>query len=207
MSESGEPDYKREVPVVTIALLIINVCVFILCTLTGSLLYNKLCVGLSLIDGPKSLYRIITSMFLHMDIEHIFSNMVILLFLGGLVEKEMGAIRYIALYMLSGISGVLFTFISEYITGEYVYIAGASGGVFGLLGAWFAFALFKRPVTRLIKAGAVAVVLIFMIVQGFRDTSIASYAHLGGLFAGFIGGVIYCLICIKKDRNRGIYED
>lgn len=90
-------------PVVSAALVAVNAVVFVLCEFTGELLYNagKLDIISVLVRGEYG--RILWSMFLHSGIDHLFNNMLILFFLGSMIEKEVGHIRYAVLYFLSGI--------------------------------------------------------------------------------------------------------
>ena len=87
-------------PIVSGLLVAINVIVYLICTFTGNLLYNvgRLDVTSVIVHGEYG--RLIWSMFLHSDISHIFNNMVILFFLGAMIEKEVRHIRYAILYFL-----------------------------------------------------------------------------------------------------------
>ena len=79
-------------------------------------------------------YRLLTSMFLHADIMHIFSNMIALLFFGTAVENNFSKIEYIIIYFISGLIGNLFSLILLPLN---VISLGASGAIFGLIGAAF----------------------------------------------------------------------
>jgi len=190
----------KTLPKVTSALVLINVIVFVICTLTGSLLYNKGAVGLKLIEGPGDVYRIITSMFLHMGVTHIFSNMLLLFFLGNEVEKEVGTILYAIMYFAAGIVATIAVFIEEIVTDKDMVVVGASGAIFGLLGVLFALVLFKRVTKETMSPGRVFMVIILSIHNGFTQANVANTAHIGGLIAGFILGVIFCLV---KPEKRG----
>jgi len=196
-----------EFPIITLSLVIINIIVFIICTVTGTSMYNKGGVGLSLITSPVQIYRIFTSMFLHADAAHIFGNMILLYYLGEIIEKKMGSPVYLGLYFFSGIWGSLATFISEIITHEYVVVIGASGAVFGLLGALLALAIFRIVNQSTMQPGRIIVVLLFVIYEGFRDTKVAIWAHVGGLIAGFLFALVYALITIKMHKGTDKHED
>ena len=191
---SNLKDGIKKLPKATAAIVFINVAVFVLCTFSGNLLYNKGAVGLSLLTSPTQWYRIITSLFLHADAAHIFGNMVLLYFLGDIVEKEIKPLYFLLVYFLSGITGCVFTFINEYITGKSVIMIGASGAVFGLLGVLLALVIFKRIKKSTMPIGRVLVVTVFTLFEGFGRADTANFAHLGGLCAGFVFGIIYCLI-------------
>jgi len=92
-------------PIVSAALVAVNVLVFLMCHFAGNLIYGagELDVYHVLVQGEYG--RILWSMFLHSGINHLFNNMVILFFLGAMIEKEVGHIGYGVLYFLSGIGG------------------------------------------------------------------------------------------------------
>ena len=153
----------KTLPKVTTALVIINVAVFIICTLTDTLLYNKGAAGLKLIDSPSQIYRVITSMFLHVGITHIFSNMLLLAVLGNVVEKEVKSPSFAAMYFISGIWGTIAMFIEEIVTDKDIAVVGASGAIFGLLGVLLALVLFMRINRSTMPAGRVFMVIILSI--------------------------------------------
>ena len=94
---------RQELPIVSGILVAANVIVYLICTFTGNLLYNigELDAAAVLLRGEYG--RIIYSMFLHAGIDHLFNNMVILFFLGAMIEKVTGHIQLLLIYLLSGI--------------------------------------------------------------------------------------------------------
>ena len=195
----------KNLPKVTTALVLINVIVFIICTFTGTLLYNKGGVGLSLLTSPKEYYRVITSMFLHANIAHLFGNMVNLFFLGEIIEKKIGPLPFIGLYLVSGIAGTIATFVSEVVTDQPVVVIGASGAVFGLFGILITLVLFKRIRMVTMPLARVLVVVLFMIMEGFAYPDVAIWAHVGGVFGGIMYGMAYYLL--SKDKGEKSYEN
>lgn len=146
-------------------------------------------------------FQIITYMFTHFDVGHIFFNMLSLYFMGPIVEMALGAKRFFALYMISGLVGLAAHFVVWYLPyfmGEtsmapMFSVLGASGAVFGVT---IAFAtLFPDKELMLlfppipIKAWIMAIILVGLgLYQGLTGTggNIAHFAHLGGALAGFI---------------------
>ncbi len=138
-------------------------------------------------------YRLLTSMFLHADIMHIFSNMIALLFFGTAVENNFSKIEYIIIYFISGLIGNLFSLILLPLN---VISLGASGAIFGLIGA--AFILFTVDGDRtLIFLGLFY--LLFFIISSLAP-GINLWAHLFGL----IGGILFGYIFIR--RRKKIYD-
>lgn len=191
----------RNLPKITIALIVLNILIYIVCSFTGELLYNKGGVGLALVETPDQWYRIVTSMFLHLTPAHVFNNMLLLYFIGELVEKKMGSIWYFAAYMISGIAGTFGTFISEKVTGEYVVVFGASGAVFGMWGVLFALVVFRRLAITNVTSSRVLFAIILSVVNGFTSENVANWSHLGGLLMGVVIGVIYCVLERHKESG------
>ena len=97
----------RNVPWASGILVAINVIVFLICTFSGNVLYNKGELDVISVLAGRQYGRILWAMFLHAGIEHLFNNMVILFFLGAMIEKVTGHISFLVLYFLSGIGGNL----------------------------------------------------------------------------------------------------
>ena len=97
----------RNVPWVSGMLVVINVIVFLMCTFSGNVLYNKGELDVVSVLAGKQYGRLLWAMFLHAGIEHIFNNMVLLFFLGAMIEKVTGHVTFLVLYFLSGIGGNL----------------------------------------------------------------------------------------------------
>lgn len=206
---SGSREWSREriaaMPWVNICLVAVNVVVFLICTFTGDLLYNKGAFGLAQIMEDQSYYRIITSMFLHADIQHLFNNMIILYFIGEIVEKKIGHIPYIFVYFLSGIAGNIFSVAYELLSGEYYSSIGASGAVFGVEGALLYLVIINHGRMEHLTAGRLVFAILFSLYSGLTSTDVNNAAHIGGLLMGFAAAVVAVIICpqivTRKDRD------
>lgn len=129
-------------------------------------------------------WRLGAAMFLHFGFLHLLFNMYALWNLGPPLESAFGTVPFLALYLLSGLAGNLLTWYRETRTRTTIS-AGASGAVFGLLGAYLALAVL--PSTRpYIDVRSLATVLLLNLAYGFSSKSINMAAHLGGLLAGFL---------------------
>ena len=181
-------------PLVSGALVIVNVIVYTVCMLTGSRLYDMGDLNVFSVLRNGEYGRILWAMFLHVDRGHLFNNMLILFFLGAMIEKEIGHIRYGFLYFLSGIGGNLLSLYSKMMTGEMVGSVGASGAVFGLDGVLLAMVLFWKKELPNVTPGRVVFMIILSLYSGFTGANIDNAAHLGGLIIGFAGGCIVCML-------------
>ena len=192
-------------PWVNICLVAVNVIVFLICTFTGELLYNKGAFGVMEVIGDKSYYRIITSMFLHADVQHLFSNMLVLYYVGEIVEKKMGHIPYVAIYFLSGIAGNIFSMGYELLMSDYFSSVGASGAVFGVEGALFFLLILHHGKLEHMTAGRVAFAIFFSLYNGFTSTNINNAAHIGGVLMGFAAAAVIMIMRpqtgTRKDRD------
>jgi rhomboid protease GluP len=131
-------------------------------------------------------WRLVTAMFLHVGILHLAFNSFGLYLFGSLIEGVLGAARFIAIYLITGVcaSAASFAF-----SPPGTAAAGASGAVFGLLGAWLAFNLRRRSLS-LAQANIQGALMLIGInlALGFLLPGIDNIAHLGGLAAGLGAG-------------------
>ncbi|TFG06658.1 MAG: rhomboid family intramembrane serine protease [Promethearchaeota archaeon] len=139
-------------------------------------------------------HRLITSMFLHANIMHIFSNMVALLIFGTAVEKNYYKWQYLIIYFLSGLIGNLFSLLL--LPPETISL-GASGAIFGLIGAAFILFIIDGEKTLIIVG---LIYLLYFIIASFSP-GINIWAHLFGLTGGLIFGYIF----LQKKKIRDDY--
>ncbi len=131
---------KNQKAVCTTSLIIVNIAVFLLLTLFGRtedaafMLDHGAMYEPYIIEGHEY-YRIFTSLFLHFGINHLLNNMVILGAIGWNLEMEVGRIRFLIIYFISGIGGNLVSLYFNILQETNVVSAGASGAIFGLMGA------------------------------------------------------------------------
>ena len=200
--------FKEKKPIVTKTLIIINALVYLICVL--SVLYkpelNTLITyyganNYKLIqsEGYIGLYRLVTSMFLHADIFHIFFNMYALYIVGNQVERYYGPKKYLLIYFISGIVGSLFS--NVFMTTNTISI-GASGAIFGLFGALAYFAYNYRAILGNFLKGSIIPVLVINLCLGLFISGIDVYAHIGGLIAGVLTSMIVGVN--GKDRKQNI---
>lgn len=195
-------------PWVNICLVIINVVVFLICTFTGELLYNKGAFGVREIMADKSYYRMLTAMFLHSDIQHLFSNMIVLYYVGEIVEKKVGHIPYAVIYFLSGIAGDIFSMGYELLSGEYYSSVGASGAVFGVEGALLLLILLHHGKMEYMTVGRLVFAIAFSLYCGFTSSYVNNAAHIGGVLVGFAATAVIVILCphIRTGKDRYINE-
>jgi hypothetical protein len=134
-------------------------------------------------------WRLVTSMFLHFGVMHLAFNMLALWVFGVLAERLFGNVRFLAIYLIAGIAGSVTSFLWH----PVVNGAGASGAIFGVLGALLAFFLrgeegVPKSVLRAQRNSA-ALYIAYSLLNGAR-MGIDNAAHLGGLLAGMLLGYL-----------------
>jgi membrane associated rhomboid family serine protease len=181
---------------VTVGLIAINVLVFVATLMGGAELFKP--IGTVQIAwgsnfGPYTMdgdwWRLLTSLFIHFGIIHIAMNMLALAVFGPLIERLYGSVTYLLIYLLAGMAGGL----ASVAWHPGVNSAGASGAIFGILGALLAAPLragdtFPVDIVRSIRHWFV-VFLVWSLYAGFKSKGIDHAAHLGGLVSGFIIGL------------------
>lgn len=203
--ETGKRTYF---PLVTTVIVAVNAIIFLVSDL---LLFRKqdliayyMALNPVLVLKGNEYWRIFTSMFYHFGIEHLMSNMLMLYLLGTLLEPFFGRIRYAFLYFVSGISAsvvsILYhTFVNRK-NGAFVFCAGASGAIYGLIGAFVAILLFRRKQLSMQEKKRMIFAVFFLLFGSISETGIGHDAHFGGFFSGLLFSSIYCFLLFKKGR-------
>lgn len=181
--------FRNGKPFITLVLLIINLIVFMIVEKAGGSTSPSILIEYGAKYNPAIIegewWRIITSMFLHIGMLHLIMNMFALYYVGSVVERIFGSIRFIVIYFLSGIIGGLTSFaLNPQIA------AGASGAIFGLFGALLFFGVNYRKVFFKTMGWNVIFVICFNILFGFTISQIDNGAHIGGLLGGFMAASI-----------------
>ena len=180
-------EYIRFYPIVT-TFLALNIVIYLLTVLPivgQSILGAGLGVNYLVTDGEW--WRLITPMFLHGGIMHILFNMFCLFVFGPELEKIMGKMRFVTLFMLAGILANVATY---FIQDPIYQHLGASGAIFGIFGAYGALVYYTKksmPELRQIILPIIAI----SIVMTFVQPNINVTAHVTGLIVGFLIGLSY----------------
>ena len=177
---------------VNIALAVLQAAIFALCVLTGDKLYLAGRCGTDLVLVQKEYRRLLTSVFLHAGLYHLGSNLFVQVFMGNAVERNLGHIKYLFLYIGSGVGGNIISVLYDRVRGVNTYSVGASGAVFGVMGALIVLIIKGRKKLRtgssmLVRAG---LAVFYAVYAGFRTPYTDNAAHLGGLAFGIVLGVL-----------------
>ena len=187
-------------PIVSTVLVAVNVLAYILCCATGDMLYDRGRLDLFGVLIDKEYDRILWAMFLHSGVSHLFNNMLILFFLGSMIEKETGQVRYAMLNLASGIGGNLLSLLVKAVNSDISASLGASGAIFGLDGVLLAMVLFSGRRMENVTPTRVLLMIAYSLYSGFTGHNIDNAAHIGGLLSGFILTSVICFL--QRSRRK-----
>ena len=173
--------FSPKKPVVTYALILINVCMFLFPLINGN---SEEFYNLFASYGPfvkmGEYYRLLSAAFMHANIAHLIFNMYALWIIGMQLESFIGKWRYLVVYLFSAISGSL---LSVIVTPNAVSV-GASGAIFGLLGALLYFGYHYRVYLGTVIKSQIIPLIVINLLLGFMVPGIDNAAHIGGLIGG-----------------------
>jgi len=207
-----ETEKKANLPLVTCVLAGINIVIFLVVDLFLFRRQNEIAYFMALnpvLVMRGEYWRMITSMFYHFGMDHLFCNMLMLFVVGSLLEPFYGKVRYGVLYFVSGLAAggasLLYNGLIRGEEGKLVLCAGASGAVYGLIGAFVAIFLVQRKALSAPEKNRLLLAVAFLLFGSIFDTGVGHDAHFGGFLAGLLLGSLYCVQRKRKrsdDRNR-----
>lgn len=199
---------KRWMKSASFWLVIINSVIFLGLSVIGSLQDAGFMVRhggmyIPLVLEKREYYRLFTSMFLHFNAIHLINNMVGLLAMGSQLEKEVGRVKLLLLYLGSGLVGNGCSMWFNLWKGEFPVSAGASGCVFGLFGGLLYVVIRNNGWLRGVSGRRLLFVAMFSVYMGYSEGGVDNAAHIGGLAGGFILGILL----YRKNRKGRDRED
>lgn len=193
-SKKVEKVFKPKFPTITYAILAINIIVFVVPLLYGQ---SEAMVAQFCVHGPSvrygHYYRLFTGMFLHGSILHLIFNSYALYVIGSQIESFLGKFKFLIIYLAGGLMGSLF---SITFNGNMASI-GASGAIFGLMGALVYFGYHYRVYLGNVIKSQIIPLIVFNLVLGFVMSGVDNSAHIGGL----IGGTLATISLGIKDKS------
>jgi len=186
-------------PIVTWALIGVNVLVYLITVAQGAginspggrLFEQWALFGPAVANGDW--WRLLTAAFLHANLLHIGLNMLALVWLGAPVERYIGHLRYLALYVVSGLAGSAGALLAN----PTSVTVGASGAIFGILGALL---IIEYQATGNL-AGQAFTLIVINLVFSFSFAGISYGGHIGGL----VGGILAMLAMSRLGRGHVAY--
>jgi len=176
----------------TILLVIINASIYIIVASYSALKGMDFNEGLYIFGAKLNLdimsgqyWRFVTPIFLHASIMHLLVNCYSLYWIGSLTERLYGHFKFLVIYLLAGVFGNIISFMFSPNPG-----VGASGSIFGLLGALLYFGVENPRLFRGYFGHNIIITILINIIYGFTQPGIDNFAHLGGLLGGFLSAGI-----------------
>ena len=192
----------------TVSKLIVFACigVFLYCDLIASQSTLNKIYSFASLYGPAVVqdgeyYRLLSYMFLHMGLNHVANNMILIFFLGEELERFLGKWRFFFLYFSSGIVAGIVSIVYNILDGNSVSSVGASGAGFGLIGATVCLLLADKSQRGTAFVKRVLLFAAISLYAGFSEQGIDNAAHVGGFLAG--AAVTALLMVIRRRRVEG----
>lgn len=179
----------------TYILIIVNIIIYVLSVFMSKSLIEidtytlvKMGAKVNILINDGQIWRLITAAFLHGGVMHIGFNMMALKIIGPQVEQIYGWKKYLVIYFASALGGSLLS----YILSPQSISVGASGAIFGLLGAMLVFGFKKKDVIGKSFMMNIIQVIVLNIIIGLSVPNIDNLGHFGGLILGVITALILC---------------
>lgn len=172
-------------------LIIFCTLMFIVTTIAGAMTSNGVLIDFGANNGALvrvgDYYRLVTSIFLHANPIHLIFNMIALYQIGKIIEDNYGGLKFLGIFILSGIGGAA---LSAFMNPNVISI-GASGAIFGLIGAMLGNAIRKNRYSQDLGFDKRAIIIfaVSYLLLGFVIPNIDNWAHIGGFLVGIILGI------------------
>lgn len=201
-NNNGRGGFMSNVPKAVKHIILINVCMLVMTVLDGHLMDRLFALNpITFIYKP---WQLVTYMFMHGGIGHLFFNMYTLFIFGSVLENIWGTKKFLTFYFITGIGAGLFNILIQHLTGNFALMIGASGAIYGILMGYAM--LYPDSVLTLlfppVSLKAKWFVLIFAGIELLLGLSnnpadnVAHFAHLGGLVFAFL------LLMFWKKKHR-----
>lgn len=194
-TERSVKDFMQFYPIVS-TIIIINIAFWIITSfipiLGDIILHVGIGHNLSVYHGEY--WRIVTPIFLHGGLGHVIFNSFALVLFGPALEQMLGKIKFIIMYLLTGIAGNLGTYFIDPIS--MTPHLGASGAIYGLFGIYLFMVLFRKDLIDYGNAQIIIVIFVIGLVMTFIRPNINIAAHI----FGFIGGFALAPVLLKNAR-------
>lgn len=202
-NKKAERLFTFKKPVVTDVLILLCILIFAAMYIFGngstdSYTLIKFGANIDTYTKAGDYYRLITCMFLHIGLFHLICNMYSLYIIGNSVENFFGKWKYLIIYFISGISGSILSLAFSHNT----ILAGASGAIFGLLGALLYFGYYYRAYLGSAGKNAIIQVILINLLIGFMVPGISNAAHIGGLVGGILSAMMVGVYDKSSKRER-----
>lgn len=205
----GEPEQRMDMRQlihqygVTAALVIANSVIFIIMEIMGDtedaqFMMEHGAVYPPLLQENGEYWRLFTANFMHFGLIHLVNNMVMLAAAGQFLERALGHVRYLILYLAAGLGGSMLSYLQMLSDeGRYAVSAGASGAIFGIVGGLLWVVLRNKGHYETLTTQGILLMIALCIYYGVTSVDVDNWGHIGGL----IGGFLFCVIFYRKEHQ------
>lgn len=181
---------------ITISLIVINVIIYLILEFMGTTESAAFMMEHGAVYPPYIMergeyWRFFTATLMHFGFQHLLNNMVMLGAAGQILERALGKIKYLILYFIAGIGGCVFSYIQMLHSGEYAVAAGASGSIFGIIGALAWVIILHRGRYESLTGKGMIMMLILSLYYGASTGDVDNWGHIGGFIMGFLLSIIF----------------
>ena len=127
------------------------------------------------------------------------NNMLILICAGIILEGALGHVKYLLLYLIAGIGGSTLSYLQMLHSGDYAVAAGASGAIFGIIGALLWIVILHKGRYETLTGKGLLFMIVISLYYGISSGGVDNWGHIGGLIMGFLMGILL----YRKKINSG----
>lgn len=181
---------------ITICLIAINVIIFLILEFLGQTESAAFMMEYGAVYPPYILengeyWRLFTATFMHFGFQHLLNNMVLLGSAGQILERALGKIKFLSLYLVAGIGGCVLSYIQMLHSGDYAVAAGASGSIFGIIGALAWILILHKGKYETLTGKGMVIMIVLSLYYGVSAGDVDNWGHIGGLIMGFLMSIIF----------------
>lgn len=189
-------------------IIVINILVFAGLSFLGDttdvrFMYNHGASFWPAIIEEHEYYRLLTCTFIHFGISHLFNNMLVLAYIGDNLERALGKIKYLIVYLAAGVGSSAVSAVWSMMKDEYSVSGGASGAIFGVVGALLVIVIRNRGQLEDLNSRQLMLFAGFSIYHGVTSAGIDNMAHISGFVIGaLLGGLFYRRKRYRKQNTK-----
>ena len=180
----------------TISLIIINVIIYFILEYMGTtesavFMMEHGAVYPPCITERGEYWRFFTATLMHFGFSHLLNNMVMLGVAGQILERALGKVKYLLLYFTAGIGGCVLSYLEMMKSGEYAVAAGASGSIFGIIGALAWILILHKGKYETLTGKGMVIMIFLSLYYGVSTRDVDNWGHIGGFVMGFLISMIF----------------
>ena len=199
---------KKQIRILTMnnLFILINVLVYIWLEMNGSTestlyMLRHGAFYWPLVKTNGEIYRFFTCMFIHFGFMHLAGNMITLFYLGDNLERAVGVVKYAIIYIVTGLASSVVSCLYYIMIGKDVVSGGASGAVFGVIGALVYIVTVNKGELEDLNSVSLILFTVYGLHSGFTSTGINNAAHIGG----FLSGLVVAKFLYKRPQSENSY--